>query len=484
MLVLGLATVNVPEAALLALIVLGTALGISTPRPIGQVSPATFEPVVQTTSPPSTFERYGAYGLALYLLATTRWGSGLSLNGEPPYVSDLILGALLLTRLWAYTVRQTVAPPIDPRLRLLMSALLAWCVLELIVGSISQNALRDAAPYFYAVLIFLVRPADISAETAAKLATYALIFHASWVTLTILFPALPYALPAGSTGIHLLELRPDIDGTVCGLLATLSLYRAITTGSRLSLVLFAWGAVLVLSLYDRASLLSFIAQLFAVALLIGWRSAGSRTPDRRTIIAIAAFCLPIVAFPAIESTPVQRLLASAKQTPQDATLEGAGGRAHARLAATKVVSQYLERNQIREFAGVGFGPNFLHESGGDVALLGGYHPEVRAPHNYLLNSWARLGLIGVSLALAVLLLAFRLGRGVMRRARTLRDDDVLAFLIVVSIPVAAIFGVVLESPFGAIPYFWAVGHLGVRAQWLRSHGAASASRQPRDAQPA
>ena len=34
-----------------------------------------------------------------------------------------------------------------------------------------------------------------------------------------------------------------------------------------------------------------------------------------------------------------------------------------------------------------------------------------------------------------------------------------AALIVVALPVVALLGVVLESPFGAIPYFWAVGHL-------------------------
>jgi hypothetical protein len=34
---------------------------------------------------------------------------------------------------------------------------------------------------------------------------------------------------------------------------------------------------------------------------------------------------------------------------------------------------------------------------------------------------------------------------------------------VASIPVVAFVGVVLESPFGALPYFWAIGHLSARA---------------------
>jgi len=36
-------------------------------------------------------------------------------------------------------------------------------------------------------------------------------------------------------------------------------------------------------------------------------------------------------------------------------------------------------------------------------------------------------------------------------------------LLVASIPVAALLGVILESPFGALPYFWALGHLSARA---------------------
>jgi hypothetical protein len=36
---------------------------------------------------------------------------------------------------------------------------------------------------------------------------------------------------------------------------------------------------------------------------------------------------------------------------------------------------------------------------------------------------------------------------------------VLAALLVLTLPITALFGVVLESPFGAIPYFWAVGYL-------------------------
>jgi len=89
--------------------------------------------------------------------------------------------------------------------------------------------------------------------------------------------------------------------------------------------------------------------------------------------------------------------------------------------------------------------------------------DVRSPHNYLLNTWARLGLVGLVLILGILLTGLRLARLVAMHAPRVRDDDVFAMFLVASIPVAALLGVVLESPFGALPYFWALGHLSARA---------------------
>jgi len=95
-------------------------------------------------------------------------------------------------------------------------------------GSISQDALRDAAPYLYAVTVFLVRPPTESSETATSRALMAaLIFHAAWVTLALLDPSLPNGTPVGSTGVHLFALRSDVDSLVCGLLATMGLHRAL-----------------------------------------------------------------------------------------------------------------------------------------------------------------------------------------------------------------------------------------------------------------
>ncbi len=64
----------------------------------------------------------------------------------------------------------------------------------------------------------------------------------------------------------------------------------------------------------------------------------------------------------------------------------------------------------------------------------------------------------VTLAVLAVVAAFRLAT----RAAVPPDLDLFAGLLVVALPITALLGVVFESPFGAIPYFWAVGYLGAR----------------------
>lgn len=86
--------------------------------------------------------------------------------------------------------------------------------------------------------------------------------------------------------------------------------------------------------------------------------------------------------------------------------------------------------------------------------LSGGQLDLRAPHNILLNTWARLGLIGLILHAALLLLG--LLAAVTTTVRRLTPRIVWA-LVLVAFPIVALVGVILESPFGAIPYAFALG---------------------------
>jgi hypothetical protein len=61
--------------------------------------------------------------------------------------------------------------------------------------------------------------------------------------------------------------------------------------------------------------------------------------------------------------------------------------------------------------------------------------------------------------LALVIMVAAAVMAVRQLAGTTDPADVLAALVVIAIPVVAMFGVVLEAPFGAIPYFWAIGQL-------------------------
>jgi O-antigen ligase len=115
-------------------------------------------------------------------------------------------------------------------------------------------------------------------------------------------------------------------------------------------------------------------------------------------------------------------------------------------------------SRSRELYGVGMGTDFLAASHTLVYLEGTVYQNVRSPHDYFVGSFARLGLVGLAFILALIV---RLLRQMLRHRRRIAEDELLVCttLVVLSILVVASFGVVLESPFGAVPFWWAAGIL-------------------------
>ena len=293
-----------------------------------------------------------------------------------------------------------------------------------------------------------------------------LIFHATWVTVDQIFPSLASTAPIIYGSTRLFSLRTDVDSLVCGLLAAIGLHRALAgRNPTLNLMLAGWGLTLVLLLNSRAGLLAFIVQIIVVLLLGPARRRLVNKYDPRVAVAILLVCAPFVAVGLTEGNSVHRLTLALSGGGAESEANGAIGTKNARAQSWNVLVHYILRDSSRTIRGVGFGPDFLHDSGADILLLGNTaaaEEDVRSPHNYLLNTWARLGLIGVGLILGILFTGLRVARLVVRHAAQLREDDTLAILLVASIPVAAFVGVVLESPFGSLPYFRALGHLSAR----------------------
>jgi hypothetical protein len=210
------------------------------------------------------------------------------------------------------------------------------------------------------------------------------------------------------------------------------------------------------TLLTRAGLLAGLLAVACVGLTwalrgMAWRSLLGRRG------AVVLLSLGVLLALAVVSPPGQRLLDSLSGD------SASRGTVAARQVTWSGVDRFLLSAADRTAVGVGFGPDFLTQSGTLVALEGEDYENVRSPHNYLIGTFARLGLFGAAIALAMLAAAAMLALRLL--ARPSGSVTTFAGLIVLVLPVTALLGVVLEAPFGAIPYFWAVGHLA-RQAWL------------------
>lgn len=438
---------------------------------------------------------YGPLLLALYFVATARWGSFL-LPG-PPYIGDLALGGLILHRLWTLW-RSGLPQPLLARWTAIPAALLVvLSAIELAAGPYSVDALRDAAPYLYAVLVLLGQSyREIPGQVAERLVFGALAFLTAWYGLVDAAPSIGEAVKTlGGDDAFFLQPRGDVDGALVGAAAALAIDRIVIGRAPLPYAALASAAlVIVLANQSRSALLAttLVFAMLALRHAVLWRRGGRPDPAPTRIgplsssgLAVSVLVVVPIAFFALAGTPkaLERSV-NVVSTPQDdAGIEredpagsgGGGDRAfygsnsgvgtfNARKEAWQRLIDWLhEDGASRAAFGVGFGPHYLQQSDADVLLLGEFaDPEVRAAHNFALNTWSRLG--GVGLVLLTLL-------GVPALIAALRLSwrswdppvlDLLAAVLVIAIPTTAVLGVVLEGPFGAIPFFWAIGYLGAR----------------------
>lgn len=166
------------------------------------------------------------------------------------------------------------------------------------------------------------------------------------------------------------------------------------------------------------------------------------------------------ASPAQSLTPTRTSPTPTPPAPSQ-NADEAAGTTQARKTAWRDVYNYTTATVQRAVFGVGFGPNFLKASGGLEVLSGGIL-SLRAPHNILLNTWARLGAVG--LALQIVLLLFGVWAAALAVRRAGLTDSIPWVLAAIALPIVAMVGVILESPFGALPYAVGLGLLARLAQ--------------------
>jgi hypothetical protein len=401
------------------------------------------------------------------LVGATRWGSYIGVSSL--YLTDALV-AVAVVRLLLTSTRDT---PVRAGFRAgasgLLVAFLGYVAIRMALSStwvLSQVWLRDGVPYLYAVL-GLVSASSIARATRASLERTmtwiwrALVFHLVWVTAVgVVGSDTTWETARPFLGGGVFAFRPDVDTAILGVTAGLLMRRLLLRQGRfLPLCGLAMAGF---ALTNAATRAGFIAVL--VSLVIGFGLAYAANHDKGIRRAGILVAIPVVLVVGVETLPQttagDRLLATvhAPGAPGATTVDAASalGTANARRKVWRGVISWTTETQSREIFGAGMGIDFLAESHTLQYLEGTTYQNVRSPHDYLIGSFARLGLVGVGL---LLLLVLRLVQQIFRFRRRIARDELLSFaaMLVVALFVVASLGVVLEAPFGAVPFWWAAG---------------------------
>ena len=124
------------------------------------------------------------------------------------------------------------------------------------------------------------------------------------------------------------------------------------------------------------------------------------------------------------------------------SVEGGRSTSRARYMAAKTLINWVEENNLQIF-GAGAGKEIILESGAVVYLSG--NPDVRAPHNWFIGLYSRFGFLGFLFWCALYAKILVLGR------RDLGQLQQTLKAIILIICFCSSLGVIMESPFGALP---------------------------------
>lgn len=386
-----------------------------------------------------------------FLLATTRWGSHLNVSFV--YVTDVLVAGALL-RLVVQRGRRTRFAGLP-----ILWVALAWIAVRLATSLVySMETLRDVAPHFYLVAALLstggarVHSAASRARTADWL-LLALRLHLFWVLAALLVPSISDVFRVSNSPIvHVFQMRPDVDAALVGVLGVWQLRRLLSGEATRSTAPEAAAAIAtVLSISARAGLLAMLA-CGVLAFAVGRQRLQGVRRRKMTVTGFLPIMVSVGILVVPLTDPGARLLSSFG-TAND--VGGASGTTRARWEAWDRTVDFISDEPFRLLFGVGYGTDVVHaSSAGDY--LGDYEPgEVRSPHNFAVSLFARLGLVGV--VLGVLLAATVVGAAGSQLRRGLDALSELCLYLLAALGVTSLVGVVLESPFGAIPFYWSLG---------------------------
>ncbi|WP_162141425.1 O-antigen ligase family protein [Smaragdicoccus niigatensis] len=415
----------------------------------------------------------GGVAAVAVMLFGTRWGSHLKV--PPIYIGD----ALILLAFAHYGMRRIYSsgepsPPGRDALRMLWWLMgyagLRW----LLSGEVSLDSIRDAAPYTIYVAVGLLAGATVVHESVRK-PTYNVLFwalagHAAWTVFTTFIKKGGIHIPGITQQIF--EVRPDIDYPIVGLFAALLIGQMNSMPKWRPVIMAVLGlcGATVLSTQNRAGFLG-AGMVVCIGLFLVL-NARHRDSSMAYLVAAAIPLGMVAAVPVIASTTVgKRLLTTFTQDDTNAATTDGSATTNTRRAAWNQLIEWTNSDSQRMVFGHGFRDNIMDISGAGAKLSVGLNESVRAPHSGWVNTYAHLGVVGCFIGIIPLVVFLFL---FWRERRDLAEDPfrMLIYLTPLALALPISFGVILESPFGAIPFWWCIGAAlaldgGSPPAWLR-----------------
>lgn len=315
--------------------------------------------------------------------------------------------------------------------------------------------LRDLVPFLYLLttaVIIKKFPTTAWIRTI-RLVRFATVFGAIWTDLVMVGILKEFSAPLQFSGVPIFSARWDHSGiSICiGLLLWGSFPRAKLT-ENVPVRLFLLISILLQ--YSRASYVGLFFALTSVYFATKWKR--KINSDQKARFLKACLVLFIIGIPTLtllapiipQNSALSRIgienIFSPIKLIQDARDSGT---ANARIEAQKLLTNWLYQNGL-EFLGAGPGREMVLESNAYKFLSGAR--DVRSPHSWFYGNFGRFGFLGLILWHLVCFFYLR-----AQKYRLPIFDFPKNILMVIY--VIALFGVVMESPFGMLPFSFFLG---------------------------
>jgi len=368
-------------------------------------------------------------------LATGRWGAWVGL----PSIGIFVIDLLILFSFFLIVVRDGI------KLDFLSVALGIFLISQLVRNHEYPLIirLRDLLPFIYLEMFLLIREhvSRIQIAYIYKILRVSTLFSLVW-NLAVGVGLLA-AIPSNSiAGVDIFSQRPDQSGFVACI--GVIVWSLSLTNSPFERLMNFW--ILPLNLLSlllqpgRAGLLALLVSLPLLAI----RLKNSPKLSKKGLVLFIFTSILVIPFAA----GLQAVLPGDSAIKKFGILDQNGaaqllGNSTAygrKMGQTTLIRWTIQEGKIIQGAGPGF--EMLSQSGAIRWLSG--NANVRYPHNWWVSLFSRYGIIGLALWIVCVIAS------VIGLRREPAGSQFLTF--VVSIMAASTFGVIMEAPFGVIPF--------------------------------